>query len=265
MYTEGSQPRAKVCVMGKEIAKTNSLFSSLKKVTETAGTGDLAPIEIKERGIPYVGFFSNKANKAAEIREALPGITPGAAYLFDPETGYTRLTNFKFHLLNRALFWVQRDAENKPIKASVSDPKDMRGPLRENYETLILVYKDDKTVVPAKCTFNVAKSRAGEAATKALQECNSEEWFRRSPEHELTKQIPDPTYRFTAHVTSWVAPAKSSGFPTVHAKATIKPTSMAELGIVAQNIESPGFADKLETAKSAFLSTVAELSKLAGA
>lgn len=251
--------------MGKEIAKQDnkSLFASLQKTTDVAGTGDMIPIEVKEQGVPYVGFFTQKAKKALEIQQAIPGISPGQPYLFDPSTGYTRLSNFKFHLLNRARHWVQRDSENVPIRAVTNDPGDIYGPLKENYETVILVYKDDNTVIPAMCTFNTAKAQVGSIATKTLQEAQDPSWFEKSPDHKATAQIPNPVYRFTVSVSSWVKPSKRSGLPTVNARGTPKPTTVGELQLVSESSMQDGFNDKLNSVVSAFRTRVSNLDELA--
>jgi len=212
----------------------------------------MAPLEIKDSGVPYVGFFTTKAKKAMEIQTAIPGIAPGQAYLYDPATGYERLSQFKFHLLNRSRHWVQRDSDNVPIRAVDKDPGDMYGPLKENYETVILVYKDDNTVVPAMCTFNTAKAQVGSIATKTLQEAQDPSWFEKSPEHKVTAQIPNPAYRFTISVQSYVKPSKRSGFPTVNERGTPKPTSIAELQAVFQSTQNPEFDNKLGSVMSAF-------------
>lgn len=249
----------------KEMAKTGgSLFAGLQKVSDAAGTSAMAPIEIKDSGVPYVGFYSTKASKAPEIATALPGISPGNAYLHDPEKGFIRLPNFKFHILNRARHWVQRDSENKPVRAVTQDPGDMYGPLKENFETLILVYTDDGAVIPAVGTFNTAKSQVGRVATQALDEANTPEWYAKSADHASTKQIPKPEYRFTVSVNSFVKPAKSSGFATVNARGTVKPATVGEIETLMKSIESESFNAKLTAARSAFENRVGELNKLAG-
>lgn len=264
MYPEGNFSRFEgLMATTKEIAKNNSMFASLQKVSDDAGTGAIAPLEIKESGVPYVGFYSTKATKAAEIAAAVPGINPGQPYLAHPTKGYQRLSNFKFHILNRTLHWVQRDSENKPIRATNKDPGDMYGPLKENFETLILVYTDDGTVVPALATFNVAKAPVGRVATKTLYEAATDEWFTKSADHAATKTIPNPEYRFTVNVTSFVKPAKTSGFPTVNARATTKPSTIGELQMLAKSIEDPSFGELFSAAKTAFNNRIGELDKLA--
>lgn len=251
--------------MGKEVATTGnkSLFASLQKTTAVAGTGDIAPIEIKESGVNYVGFYTNKATKAVEIATALPGIQPGNAYLYEPNKGYTRLSNFRFHLLNRTRHWVQRDNQNKPVRVVTTDPGDMYGLLKENFETVILVYKDDGTVVPAMCTFNTAKAKVGQVAEKTLAKVQTPDWFNLSPDHKLTAEIPIPAYRFVMVVNSYVKPSKTGGFPTVHAIGTPKPTSMADLMIVDKSSQSEEFQATLASTVSAWKTRGRDLDELA--
>lgn len=247
----------------KELAKNATFLGSLADISQQAGATQLAPIEVPDFGVPYIAFYSTKSSKAPEIANAIPGISPGQPYLYHPARGYVRLSELKFHLLNRALFWVQRDGDNRPIRATTKNPNDVYGPLKENFETLVLVYVDGE-VVPALATFNVAKSQVGRVASKALQEANTPDWLNKSPDHASTSAIPRPEFRFTVSVTSTVKPAKTSGFPTVIARGNVRPTTVGELQVLSRCIDRDDFRSMLKAATSAFESRVSELNRLAG-
>lgn len=249
----------------KEIATTGDTpFGGLARIGSGAGAmTNTTEMPSAGSGTNYVGFFTTKNTKAQEITQAIPGLSPGMPYLGLAEKGYTRLKELKFHLLDRAIHWVARDSANNPVKASKTDPGNFQSPLRENIEALVLVYTDDNKVVPAVATFNSAKSHVGRTANDGITKTQQPEWFAQSPDHKATAQIPDPRFRFTVNVRSWVAPAKGSGFPTVNARGTIKPVTPGEASLLDAAAKDPEFNEQLETVRKAFTARVELLEKLA--
>lgn len=241
----------------------SSLFAGLKTLVPAADNLP-APFETTETSSPvsYVNFFTTKATKAGEIMQAIPGIAPGTPYVYRPGKGYQRLSNFKFHLIRAAQFWVKRDSTNKVLKAATKDPGDKS--LTENIEALILTYTDDGEVVPALCTFNTAKAPVGRLAQQTLDEAATAEWFKKSPDHGTTSQIPIPNFRFTINVNSWVQPSKSTGFPTVNARGTAKPATVAEVQSVMKAQGTEEFQQVYNATQEAFTSKVTEIAKVAG-
>lgn len=218
-------------------------------------------LDVRESTTPYVGFLSTKSQRFGEVRDAIPGASDGTVYYAGPTGEYKKISNFKFHLLAADRLWVQRDDANKPIKATRENPGDYSSPLKDNVETIIAVYLDDGSLVPALCTFNTAKSKAGLAAIKGLQDSQTPAWGEKSADHKETLKIPLPNFRSVTHVQTSVKSAKN-GRKMIAASGVAKPTTLGEAKQAVEGMSQESFTKQFEQVKRAFASRLAELNAL---
>jgi hypothetical protein len=198
----------------------------------------LAPRERLDNGAtvstqsPYVSFVSNKAPAYAKVLGHVPDVQDGDPILFADQV-IEPLRPFKFMVVHYQRHYSEvTDTGNiLRVKFNVEAEEVKYGsPLKEHYETMLLVFRNDGSVTPARCTFKTTKCPAIKLATATLDAAvgDTEKWGKRGPDYMVTLKIPEPRFRFTTTVILSKNVGRGSGRGYVKAEGKIAATTAGE-------------------------------------
>ena len=232
------------------MAKTQSLASQNEGTLQESAVNPLTLPSVFQQAseplksqswAPYVTFaHSNKKDEWQKIQSKTGVPNEGDMYFIDNDT-VVHLPKAKLGWLVGKQVWVQANAGGEvQVATFVEAPF----PFREQVESVVLVYLDDR-IVPANMTFKTTKCRAAVEMSKALAEASDNKWADKSAAHRETLVSPQPFMRFYAEVVSDPPkPSKSSGMTYRTTSATIKPTSIQEWRLLK------ALCDNIETSKA---------------
>lgn len=180
--------------------------------------------------LPYVVFVNPKSKKFTEW--AAQGIKDGDVILCHGDTAPVKLDPFKFVFAQARQYWIDFDMQGNAADVRKAKPDDKGAKHKEVFETMVIVLHGD-SATPATCAFKGPRAPAVHKALKALEVADSEDWFKRSPDHEQTRKIPQPHLRFVTTVSQAKRTAKTTGLPYFEASGTVSPMT-------------PGAADALK-------------------
>ena len=234
------------------MAKNKSMQAELAPETnalvEIGGLGDLAPSIGPAYSVsPYVTFVSLKSPLFAKVAGAFPNLNEGEPVLFEGEQ-MTKLDDMTFYLIKASAHWSVCDPNGEIIKSYLDKDEGAkrRKETREHVETVLLVQVKDR-LVPARCTFKTTKTRAAFTAWQTKDTAKSEIWASLSPEHKATLVVPDPRFRYKTTVKlQFGIISKSSGMKMTLAAGIVKPTTVADWGMLSKWLKDEATMKSLE-------------------
>ncbi len=223
-------------------------------------------------GVPYVIFASPKSPNFADYAAAIPGLQQRDILLSRPPPyPLVKLPTLKIFTISAQQAWVEAEEDGTLISATFDDPKDRDSDLRENIESVLIVFLPDGSLCPARCTFRTSKCAGMKNVrnTYALAAGDAEsvaKWAALSPEHRETLEIP-AQFAWGRFVTTMTCTGKTGGRGRVYdlTKSRVGPTNKADRGLLGNSLKDAAFCAALQSVNEAFVRRVTELRELAGA
>jgi hypothetical protein len=121
--------------------------------------------------IPFIGFYSKKSNRSAEVKNALPGITEGSAFVCYNGDEYAHVQAVQI-LDGQQRYFSKSDSDGRKIAAGLTETADTPN---ENVLAVVLAYTADK-IIPTVTEFRSTKVRCVRDFVSAAARTEAEGW-----------------------------------------------------------------------------------------
>lgn len=156
--------------------------------------------------VPWIGFYSKKSGRASAIKDAIPGVTEGTAFVCSEGDRYERLEAIQV-MDGQKKYFSKSDSEGQKIAASTVESKETPD---ENILAVVLAYTADR-IVPTVSEFRKTKVRCVKDFITAAHRTTSDGWAdRQGPIGKQLAGLP-PRLRVVGSITLQQKTAKSSG------------------------------------------------------
>lgn len=243
------------------MAKTQTLAAQSGALTQPLklpAAFQASPDPIKARFIaPYITFAHPKrADEWAKLVAKFGQVLEGDMFLIRQDSLH-KLDQAKLGWLCHKQYWAEVSAAGELQKASF---KEMPKPFKEHIEAVVLVYLEDKEIVPANVQFRTTKCPAAKSMSDALMEASTAEWGERGPAHKESLVCAQPFMRFYGIVA--LGPqrvSKTSGLNYKPTVCQVRPTTLVEWRLLKEFTETEASQKMLEDAASRFEYRISEV------
>lgn len=163
---------------------SNAVAVAAAPVTAIATAGPIdfnAPVALEPTvagGCPYMGFYDDRMRepKKGQLLAAVGPMTLGTPYISIGENQALRADKVQFTFLAEARFYVAKDSEGKPIRASVTKEDGLKE-LMLTQCICFLSVDSEVRIIPTVTRFDSAKARAANQHVAAIKAASTDKWL----------------------------------------------------------------------------------------
>lgn len=235
--------------------------------------GELGKFEVDPRlrlseSQPYIGFYDDRSDRAAEIRAQIPTIAGGTPYLCIGDD-FADASGWGFQILREFPHHVELDAAGRSVVGCSLLPQSRNSDLSENVLTVALLLPGrlglPEGIAPAVCTLTTWRSTKCPAVKQhlgAVRRTLSPDWARQGSNGAIVASVPE-RYRIASAFKMSSKTARKTGLVYHECSALPATVGLDQLQALNAWKSSPDCQKEAREVLDAYEARVAELEALA--